>query len=209
MKIDAEFKEALADLSSKEKDKLILRLIKHDQALIDRLYFELLDCMSVEERRIEMEAKIAQLTSSYSQRYYSPGYLFMEMRDLSGLINEHVKITKDKFGDVALNIQMLCQMLEKNESNLIDESFEKAYTFNIYVIVRTYKILVQITKLHEDLQYDLKVALECLGEQIGRQDNLMKLAIRNALDINWLLRFEIPTNITDKVKELKQLGFLK
>jgi len=209
MKIDAEFKEALADLSSKEKDKLILRLIKHDQALIDRLYFELLDCMSVEERRSEMEDKITQLTSSYSQRYYSPGYLFMEMRDLSGGITEHVKITKDKFGDVALNIQLLCQMLEKNESNLIDESFEKAYTFNIYVIVRTYKILGQITKLHEDLQYDLKVALECLGEQIGRQDNLMKLAIRNALDINWLLRFEIPTNITDKVKELKQLGFLK
>jgi len=209
MKIDKDFKEALANLPSKEKDKLILRLLKRDVDLVNKLYFELMETMSVEEKRTEMELNISRLTSVYTQRYYSPGYLLMEIRDVSGSITEHVKTTKDKFGDIALNIQMLSETLMRNEPNLSKETYGKSYTFNIYVVARVYKILTQIKKLHEDLQYDLKESLAILAEHIGRQDSLMRVCINNALDMNWLFQFEIPSDIEFRVKELRRMGFLK
>ena len=49
-----EFKEALSRLPSKEKDKLILRLLKKDLVLANRLLFELLSTNTVEEERQKM-----------------------------------------------------------------------------------------------------------------------------------------------------------
>lgn len=42
-KYSKEFKEAISRLPSTEKDKLIFRLLKHDMALENRLYFELVN----------------------------------------------------------------------------------------------------------------------------------------------------------------------
>ena len=41
--------------------------------------------------------------------YYSPGYLLLELRSISGRITQHVKTTKDKYGEVALNCLLLNQ----------------------------------------------------------------------------------------------------
>ena len=43
MKFSPEFKAAISDLPSAEKDKLIFRLLKKDENLANRIYFELLD----------------------------------------------------------------------------------------------------------------------------------------------------------------------
>lgn len=48
MKFDPEFKKALSQLPSGEKDKLILRLLKHDLTLANRLAFELLSADSAQ-----------------------------------------------------------------------------------------------------------------------------------------------------------------
>jgi len=38
---------------------------------------------------------------------------------------------------------------------------------------------------------------------------LMRVCINNALDMNWLFQFEIPSDIEFRVKELRRMGFLK
>lgn len=40
---DIDFKKALQELPEKEKDKLILRLLRRDLDLAEKLYFELVD----------------------------------------------------------------------------------------------------------------------------------------------------------------------
>jgi hypothetical protein len=55
MVFEKEFKEALLDLPIKEKDKLLLRLLKRDVPLANQLYFELVSTQTVEERRAELE----------------------------------------------------------------------------------------------------------------------------------------------------------
>ena len=209
MAFDKEFKEALSELKPSEKDKLILRLLRRDKTLADRLYFELVGTQSPEERRTEMEALIKARVKSMSGAYYSLGWLVMDMRTLSGEITEHVKITKDKFGEVSLNLLMLNEVLRYNTDRIEKARMGKSYTMCIYIVARAYKLLLLIKGLHEDLLVDLKEDLELLGTQIGKSHSLMKTAINNGLDVNWLTTGEIPEDIKQMHAELRKNGFLK
>lgn len=77
MTFDNDFRQAIADLPSKEKDKLILRLLKKDVSLANRLYFELLETKSVEDVRNELMHKIESIAIKVNDRYYTPGILLL------------------------------------------------------------------------------------------------------------------------------------
>jgi hypothetical protein len=209
MTFDPEFKKALQLLPDNEKDKLILRLLKHDLNLANKLRFELVDTDSVQDKREQLKSRMIRLIQLATQRYYSPGILLMDIRDISGEINEHVSITKDKFGEISLNCLMLFQILEQNNEHIGAEKYGKAYTLCIYIVARIFKILMLIQKQHEDLHLEFREDIETLGELIVSNQNLKKTAILNGLDINWLVGFEIPKNIADIYKNLRERGLLK
>jgi hypothetical protein len=177
--------------------------------LANQLSFELLSTQSVEDRRKEMEDRIKKQVARMIDTYYSPGYLLVDMRYLSGEITEHVKITRDKDGEPALNLMMLTEVLKKLGDRLSDVKPAKAYTFCIYVIARTFRILVQVKALHEDYFIDFEDGLRELGELIGNNPLLMRTAIHNGLDVNWMCRGEIPDDIAAIHKNLRSQGFLK
>ena len=209
MTFPKEFKEAIQNLPSAEKDKLIFRLLKHDLDLANRLHFELVNTETVEERRSTMQKGITKSIIRISDRFYSMGYLLMDVRDLSGEISEHVRITKDKFGEASLNIQMLNEVLKINKTRLENSKTNDSYKIYIYVIARAFKILLLIQALHDDYLMEFKKGLKELGTLISQNPSLMKIAINNGLDVNWLLESEIPENIVAIHKELRSNGFLK
>jgi len=209
MQFSKEFKEALSELPSKEKDKLLFRLLKKDIGLANRLLFELLDNRTVDERRGLMEERIIKRAHLHSDRFYSPGYLMMDLRDLSGEINEHVSITKDKFGEVTLNLTMLNTVLDKTNAKIAEAGLKKSQKFCVYIIARAFKLLLLIDKMHEDYQLDFKPQIEQLGRLIGQNDLLMRMAIHHGLDVNWLTQFEIPEDIVAIHKDLRSRGYLK
>jgi hypothetical protein len=209
MKFSPEFKQAISDLPSAEKDRLILRLLKKDERLANRIYFELLDTNTAEDRRLILETEILKSIKMFADRFSSPGYLLIDTRWVSGKITEHVKITKDKYGEPYLNLILLINTLKKNEFNLNQSMFNKSYSFAIYVVARVYKILSLIQALHEDVHVEFKELLYELGVLIGKIPNLMKVAINNQLNLNWLLDGEIPEDIVDRQKELRKMGFLR
>lgn len=204
-----EFKKAIQELPSTEKDKLLFRLLKRDLDLANRLYFELVDTETIEEKRNTFEKIMIRKINHFTERFYSVGYLLQDTRYISGDINEHVKITKDKFGEISLNIKMLNHLLLLNNEKIQNQNYVKAYTICIYVIARTYKILVLIKTIDEDYFIDFKDDLATLGKLISNNSLLMKTAINNKLDINWLINSEIPDNIVAFHKNLRQQGFLK
>jgi hypothetical protein len=209
MTFDKEFKTALQNLPSTEKDKLILRLLKKDLDLANRLLFELVNTKSVEDCREMIQNNISIATKRMHDRFYSMGYLLMDMRNLSGSITEHVKITKDKFGEISLNLQMLNEIISLNKLHVLNSKPRDAYTFCIYIIARAFKILLLINALHEDYRIEFKNDLEKLGLNISDNFQLMQLAINNGLDVNWLIQNEIPANIVAIHKEIRSNGFLK
>ena len=204
-----EFKQAIQELPSTEKDKLIFRLLKRDLDLANRLHFELVDVETVEEKRTAFEKSMLKKITQYSERFYSVGYLLQDTRFLSGEISEHVKITKDKFGEISLNLKMLIHLLQINNERIQTQTYSKAYTLCIYVIARAFKILLLIKAIDEDYFMDFKEELSLLGELIGQNHFLMKTAINNGLDVNWLIFGEIPENIVAMHKEIRANGFLK
>lgn len=209
MKFSPEFKVAISELSNKEKDQLILRLLKKDKILAERIYFELLDPNTVEDRRLIIEQKLIDAIKTQSQRFYTTGYLLQNTRWASGVITEHVKITKDKYGEPYLNLILLINSLKCNKSNLNGGTYNKSYSFNIYVVARIFKIMTQIQALHEDLRIEFKDLLNELASLFEQFPYLMKVAINNHLDLNWMLSGEIPEDIVARQKELRAKGFLK
>lgn len=206
---DNEFKTAIQNLSSTEKDKLILRLLRRDMNLANRLYFELVDVETVEQKRKKMAIQISKKMQFANENFYTIDVLLWKVKECSRDINEHLSITKDKFGEIALNIQLLYEVLTLNRIYINNTKPAYAHKFFIYIIARTYKILLLINALHADYLIEFKDGLEKLGSQIGSYDHLMRLCIQNGLDVNWLLNSEIPENIVSYHKHIKANGFLK
>lgn len=205
-----EFKIAISQLSSTEKDKLILRLLKKDLALTRRLMFELVSTDSVDELRLEMEKHIETRVAEMAKYFKQISYLFMSIRYLSGEISEHVKTTKDKYGDVSLNLLLLIEVLRQNKANILAPAYpSKIHKFSVSIIARVYKVLLLIQKLDEDLHLDFKEDLSTLGSLIADNPIIMKTAIHNGLDLNWLIKAEIPEKLVAFHKDLRAKGFLK
>lgn len=213
MAFDKEFKEAISRLPAKEKDKLIFRLLKRDLDLANRLYFELISGDTHEDRRNEAKKNIER-GINYAKKctaspYFTPGYLMMEIRNSSGIISDHVKITKDKYGEVALSVFALKEYLQIYCDKFKNYHTGKSYTLNIYLVVKAFKLMGLIKKLHEDYAIDFADDLEKIGLIFGEIPNLMKVATHNGLDVNWLIQNEIPDNIAQIEKDLRQRGYLR
>lgn len=208
MTFDKEFKKAISHLPSLEKDKLILRLLRKDLNLANRLHFELIDTRSVDERRDIIQGRIISGVKQISSVYYTPGYLMMEMRYLSGEITDHVKITKDKYGEASLNLLMLNETLKSNNDTISHSSQGKTKKLCVYIIARAFKIIILINKLHEDFLIDFNKDLQKLGELISANDHLMRSATQNGFDIYWLLDADIPENIEKKHRDIRSQGYL-
>ncbi|MDR2835374.1 MAG: hypothetical protein LBV69_04145 [Bacteroidales bacterium] len=211
MKFDKEFKEAISHLDSKEKDKLILRLQKKDIDLANRLYFELVSGDSIQNRS-EIAIKSIQKYFSdlrISGSYFSPGIFSMYFRKCIGMITEHVKITQDKYGEIVLNIMVISYFSEICNKYIEKHNFNESYNFNKYFVAKIFKLMILIKKIDEDYFIDFEDGLEKIGNLIEKSLQLKRVAIENGLDVNWLIFKNIPDNIVEIEKDLRQRVSLK
>ena len=122
-KIDEELKEAIMEMAPKKKDALLLRLIRKDALLVDKLRYELLqgeDDASYMKEDI-LEDMNRDLRNKWS---HTPGLVMMQMRSVSGSITRYEKITKDKLGTLKLLIALInnytkgySEVLKREEHN--------------------------------------------------------------------------------------------
>jgi hypothetical protein len=83
MEFSKEFKQAISEFSSKEKDKLIFRLLKKDRILAHRLYFELIDPENADDKRLQMQEYIKKEVSAAAKRYGRTKYFLTNIRKIS------------------------------------------------------------------------------------------------------------------------------
>lgn len=208
MKYSKEFTEAISNLSPEEKDKLILRLLKKDLPLTKKLHHDLLNDKSVDEQRADLTRVIQAKCKQVGGWDMSPGYMGYEIKAISGSITEYLRLTKDKYGEVSLNLEMLNAFLEYNSKQLGMYTPGDARKFSIYIITRTYKIMLLIQKLHPDYFIDFKESLNTLGEHIKSNIHLERTAKQHALNTEWLLKSELPDDLIALHKALKQSNYL-
>ncbi len=156
-KIAKELKEAICELPQKEKDRILLRLIAKDEILTAQLEHRLFGDEN-ETRALAEEIK-EDIDKMTSFSHGTSGWLMMAMRSENGDITRHVRITKDKKGEIELTLYLLSQTFKK-QKRLLEEYTYYADKFGGYVCKRTNFVLKKIIKLHPDLQFDYKNEVE-------------------------------------------------
>lgn len=208
MEYSKEFKAALSAFSGAEKDKLIFRLLRKDKLLSKKLYFELIDPETTDDKRNAMEEIVTEKVLLASKYTGNAPYFLTIIRKISAEITEHIKITTDKFGEVSLNLLLINKILENN-SDLSRQRFDNVYKLYIYIINKVFKSLTLIKKLDEDYWMEIDEYLRDTQKKISENHYLQKLCVNNGLDTNWLECDMIPENIDQIMKEMKSQGYLR
>lgn len=204
-----EFKGALAMLPSKEKDKLLWRLIKRDELLARRLEFELLAPYDAIDKRNELAEQIQNIIISMLGRRERLSAILSQFRYLSGDITRHVYVTKDKVGEISLNFVLLqvAMQLLNNTSYLFGGRNTQKYV--VYMLNKLYRTCMLVNKLHPDFHIELEDDAQKLGEIMQTNPDLMKYVKHHKFNVNWLLDFEIPDDLDEHYKVVKQEGLLR
>ncbi len=209
MEYSKEFKEALSNFSPKEKDKLIFRLLRKDKILSQKLYFELIEDKTADEKRKELEDHLAEKVAYFSKNISNPKYYLVLIRKLSAEITLHVKVTSDKFGEVYLQLFLVNKILRFYRDRLERQSFEQNYKLYMYLINKIYRSLILTLKLDEDYHLDINGILQETLEPLVENGEMVRLCINNGLDFNFFQTENIPEDIAAQVRELKAEGFLR
>ena len=208
MEYSKEFKQALSEFSPIEKDRLIFRLLKKDQLLSKKLYFELIDPEKTDQKRDQMEENVTEKLASAARYIGNPKYYLSTIRTISAEITEHVKVTTDKFGEVYLNLFLVDQILENNDS-FAQQRFDNVYKLYIYLINKIVRALLLIKKIDEDYWMEFDEILGKIDDKVHENRYLEKLFINNGIDFNWLQSENLPENLDLIIKNIKSQGFLR
>ncbi len=163
MALNDSLKKAILNLPTREKDKLLLRLITKDRVLADKLHFELIegastiaDRKAVILERIELVGKLA---------YSSAGWLMMDLRTLSGEINYHVKITKDKYGEIELTLRMLTTAFATHSEQLSNYN-SRTDKCALYMVKKAKLVLDRLAKMDEEYYVDFENEVNVLLQYV-------------------------------------------
>lgn len=163
----SELKEAVLNLPQKEKDKLLVRLVGKDKMLMKQLHFQLLEDQIDLEDRIEklkerLTALFAEGRNSVKNIPVYSNYKELQslIRQASGIINEHEKITKDKYSEIDCRIYILNDAFRRFPRLFEKSGVHSAFKLHDYVKARIKITTNKFEKLHEDLQFDLQESME-------------------------------------------------
>lgn len=159
--LEPDLKKAIVRMPGVEKDKLLLRLVAKDAVLMERLQFELVEeGKTMDERRNLIREFIDRTARLHAD---TPGWLMMDMRTVSGYVSRHLKVTKDKYGEVELMLYMLNTFYDQN-AHLLQKYNSRSDSAAEYIAKRTDQVLKKAVKLDPD--YHIEFASE-LNKLLG------------------------------------------
>jgi hypothetical protein len=190
-----ELKAAITKLVPKEKDKLLFRLIALKPELAAQLEYLLLEGGNTQDERRDDVRNM--LESNLDAGTFSrPIHLYYTLRGLSAEITKHVKTTKDKYGDVWLNLFMInksverfgdaCAQLKAVDQNIVNE----------YMVQRLKRVLKQMVALDSEYHVDFKRMRNQLGEALNKNPHFVQAASLNELNMDWLLTTDFTPDLT-------------
>lgn len=209
MKFHDDFKAALTLLPSKEKDKLLWRLIKRDELLARRLEFELLAPYDAIDKRNELADHIRKGIARYKDGGYRLAEILSQCRRFSGDITRHVYVTKDKVGEITLNLVLLQEALGLLHRPPFRFSFRVMEKYATYMMNKLYRVCIMINKLHADYHIELEDDAQKLGAIMQANPDLMKYVKSVKFNVDWLTDMNIPDDMDTYYKTIKQQGLLK
>lgn len=209
MKFTDDFKVALSQLPNKEKDRLLWRLIKRDKLLARRLEFRLLEPYDAIDKRNQLAEYIQNKMTYFKEDNWRLSRVLAQSRGFSGDITRHVYVTNDKVGEITLNFVLLQEAINLLYKPPFRFSYRIAEKYMSYMMNKLYKTCILINKLHPDYHIEVENDAEKLGEIMQINPDFMKYVNAVKFNVNWLTDFDIPEDINDYYRMIKQQGVLK
>ena len=169
-KIPDDLKKAIRAMPEPEKDKLLLRLVAKDTMLVRKLQHQLLeDEIDMEAQRDALAEQVQNYFASdnFAHWNYTPGLVMMELRNFSGTITRHLKVTKDKYGEVQL-LLLLVNLPFRHQRTILEKKIRRSEKFALYVCKKAQTVMKKLSSLNEDyyLEFEQDVN-EMLGHLHG------------------------------------------
>ena len=186
--IEAELAEAILDMPQKEKDKLLLRLLRKEPLLVEKLRHDFFSSkVDIEAERETIRQQIEALFSHprYSTYHQSPGLAMMNMRDFAGIITRHVKTTQDKVGEVKL-LLFLVEMPLRHLQPMLNQDINRAQKFAEYCCRKTQIALQKLAKLDRDYYLEFE----------GQVNEVLALLQAYPPTADLMANYELPTQWT-------------
>lgn len=163
-KLSDEQKEMIRMLSLKEKDKLLLRLIAKDDVLLEQLTYTHLEMGETLEERRQDVVVFFQNVLSKQARPTRPDTLLKKLRTASGRLGKHVRVTKDKLGEVSLLVDLLNFALDEHLEAMRRRYVSPYdwYRLAHYIAKRFGPLFKKANKLHPDLWMEFEPKLNDL-----------------------------------------------
>ena len=141
---------------------------------------------TTEERRNMISNKIEDEVNGVAGSYLNQGIVLMRLRDYSGQITRHLKVTKDKIGEIELTLQLFNSYLDRAQGKLIRKSYYDLVTLGTYVVKRAEKLKKLIAAQHEDYYLEFKRDYLHLIEIINEVTAFGQVAIYIGADLTWI-----------------------
>ncbi len=197
------------DISQTERiNNVLKRVFNNDIDFLVQLAHNLKHSKSLLEEKKYLKIYITKSIND-CEDICSPTILHKELRHFNGIISEYVKGTKDRISEIELSLFVLYKLVELINKTIIDKSLEETYQLYKALVIKTYNLLILISKVKGFIIETVSEDLEKLGTLIGSNANLMRFAINTQLNVNWLVFSEIPDDIDLCFKQVKQTGILK
>ncbi len=177
IKINKELETAILDLPSKEKNKLLLRLLAKNQLLLDQLQFKLLEGTEsdIDFRVTQIKEEIQLSHDLLSTRYGRQSLLFFKSN--SAKINYHKKVTADKLSELRLIVHLLVFTQSNYSHSIQNDASIFADKFRVLLVKKTIAAIKLLKSVHEDYFIEFESTFENLLSYFHEQSYTKYIAM--------------------------------
>jgi len=177
--ISSAFRQAVKQLSDKEKEAVILKSVRRDAELYDLLSFELLEEVTLADVYAQSTDTIQELLLNASGRSM-PKALTRAMRKALKEVARYKRITKDAKGEVDLQLYTL-RLIFDNFTGHFDSYYKVFFTSTVRLLLRTIQLIRK--NLHEDYHLEYKLQLDDFIQQVHSRNKPLPVALPSAFEV--------------------------
>lgn len=184
--IDNELEDAILNLPVKERNKLLLRLIRKDKILTEQLHFKLLEHPEIDLKLRESEIYEYIDEYLYKRRGQSNKTVLLRLREIFSKISHHHKITGDKIGEVRLSVRAAYITCKYHQDAFENEFRSDTEKLSIFIRRKVSAMLNKYQKIHEDYKIEF---FDQINESLEYLENLKNKTPKQ--------KVSLPTNIEE------------
>ena len=177
--ISPAFRQAVKQLSDKEKEAIILKAARRDAELYDLLAYELVEEVTLEEVYEQSAAKISELLLQANGRSLAKA-LNKALRKAAKEIARFKRITKNPKSEIDLHLYTL-RLISENFTGQFDSFYKGFYTASARLLLRTIQLIRK--NLHEDYHLEYKSEIDGLLQQMHNRNKPLPVALPQEFEV--------------------------